>query len=248
VPHVPWPYCPRCWSKSSHLYWQPTPRAATAPQPIRQGCRSPGGMLLNQTILSTPLDPEDNTGLPTQRPTSPPDSKSLLVAWDKTMRPWRFEIAKERRSVGVLVASHGIDTCFRHPDKLTLPSPESGPSSASWPGSARERGDAQPCSGPTSLRRHWFWLESSVRPVLVRRICTFIGCGWRAEIMASLPWPHVGNDSRGSDLWRTLIPTVLHSIDTGRCPPLPGVIVYHTTTPASLYSITNWWCSECGGR
>ena len=57
--------------------------------------------------------------------------------------------------------------------------------------------------------------------------------------MASLPWPHVGNDSRGSDLWRTLIPTVLHSSDTVRRLRLPGVIVHHTTTSAFLYSLTD---------
>ena len=142
--------------------------------------------------------------------------------------------SRQRASVGVLVASHGIDTCFRHPDKLTLPSPGSGASSAWWPNSAigsslgRLRGDAPPCSGPTNLHFRWLWLER--------------------ESMASLPWPHVGGDSMGSDLWRTLIPTVLHSIDTVRCPPLPGVIVYHTTTSAGLYSITDWWCSECDGQ
>lgn len=64
--------------------------------------------------------------------------------------------------------------------------------------------------------------------------------------MASLPWPHVGNDSRGSDLWRTLIPTVLHSSDTVRRLRLPGVIVHHTTTSASLYSLTDWRFSKCG--
>ena len=53
VPHVPRPYCPGCWSKSSHLYWQPTPRAAKAPQPVCQGCRSPGGMLLNHNVRRT---------------------------------------------------------------------------------------------------------------------------------------------------------------------------------------------------
>ena len=79
----------------------------------------------------------------------------------------------------------------RHPDKLTLPSPGSGASSNSWPSSAtllslgRVRGDAPPCSAPTSLGRHWLWWRAAS------------ALFWSDESAPSLavvgersPWPH----------------------------------------------------------
>ena len=99
--------------------------------------------------------------------------------------------SRQRASVGVLVASYGIDTCLRHPDKLTLPSPGSGASSNSWPSSAtllslgRVRGDAPPCSAPTSLGRYWLWWRAAS------------ALFWSDESAPSLavigeqsPWPH----------------------------------------------------------
>jgi hypothetical protein len=230
-PHVPWPYAPGCWLKSSHLYWQPTPRAATAPQPVRQGCRSPGRMLLNhnvrrthqtcairrlsrqvrlclqshrlqqepvrrlrfrQLLLRLASRPRQacrgrstSSGLPWQASPSGVLARGIL----NTQRPkgglchpTTTASTSTRTSPSASVSStsrprhagrgkllNPATPSCRHPDKLTLPSPGSGASSAWWPNSAigpclgRLRGGAWPCSGPMNLHLHWLWLESRVR-------------------------------------------------------------------------------------